>query len=298
MNELIEISNLIESSRLTEKEKQVTIEYISSIKKKYEVKKFIAKRLEENLIINTRFLDKAVNDLEKTVELLQISNRQLSSFVKIASHDLKSPLRSISSFSGLLDKILGDKLSKKEKEYFGIIEKSAKSMAALIDDLLLFTRINAEKLNVQDEDLNIMLNEVLQSLDYDIQKNNAIVERVVKPISLKCDPIKFKQLLQNLIANGIKFSSFEGSIPHIVIELNEDATHWIFKVQDNGIGISDDYRNEVFNEFKKLNGESFEGTGMGLSICKKIVNKHNGEIWVSPEVVSGTEFVFTIDKNL
>jgi len=298
LKNLDEILKWIEKSNIPNSRLEEIEEYFKEMKRECELKNFQVSRLKDNLKINTRFLNLTVHDLEHTVELLSDSNQQLNNFVKIASHDLKSPLRSISSFSALLGKMLNDKLTPKESEYFRIIETSAKSMGALIEDLLLFTRINAESLNIKEEYLDSMLNEVLQNLDFDIKKNQVVIENKTRPYLIRCDSIKFKQVLQNLIANGIKFSCFKDNIPHIVLEAEEKPAVWKFSVKDNGIGIDDIYKIEIFNEFKKLNGNDFEGTGMGLSICKKIINKHNGEIWIDEKVNHGTTFCFTIDKHL
>lgn len=299
MKDVAQILSWIENSDISKDQQKEILAFVKEISDSNDVLEFQVKRLKDNLKINTRFLNSAVEDLERTVELLKDSNQQLNNFVKIASHDLKSPLRSISSFSALLDKMLKDKLTPKESEYFNIIENSAKSMGALIEDLLLFSRINAEDLNIKDESLNDMLNEVLQNLDFDIKRNEVVIENKVKPTSIKCDSIKFKQVLQNLIANGIKFSTFDGNRPHIVLDMEEDHQAWKFSIKDNGIGVEDKYVSEIFQEFKKLNGNNFEGTGMGLSICQKIVKKHDGKIWISKNnAEKGAEFCFTIAKNL
>lgn len=298
MSSVDKIVELVGSSELSEEQKRLVLDEVETIKTELELKTFQTSRLKDNLKINTRFLNKTVEDLEKTVGLLKDSNQQLSNFVKIASHDLKSPLRSISSFSALLNKMLVGKLNEKEVDYFQIIETSAKSMSALIDDLLLFTRINAEDLNVKDEGLTQMLQEVLHNLDHDIKNNEVLIENNFKEISLNCDPIKFKQVLQNLIGNGIKFSSYDGNKPQIILNLEEDSNMWVFSIQDNGIGIDKEFRDDIFSEFKRLNGNEFEGTGMGLSIVKKIINKHQGNIWVADSHKKGTTVVFTLPKQL
>lgn len=292
------IISWLNDSDLTEEQKVIARNFLEEAKDVSDVKDFQIKRLKDNLKINTRFLNKAVEDLEKTVNLLKDSNRQLGNFVKIASHDLKSPLRSISSFSALLNKMLNGKLNEKESQYFKIIESSAKSMSALIDDLLLFTRINSEILNISEEDLMQLMGEVKNNLNYDIEANQVNLECHLKPIMFKCDPIKFKQVMQNLIANSIKFSTYEGNKPHIILEVNETDKKWCFSVKDNGIGIDEEFREVAFQEFKKLNGNAFEGTGMGLSIVKKIIDKHDGEIWIEPRSEKGTTISFTISKDL
>jgi len=298
LSELDKLLTWINASDLTAEKKAYTKEVLGKYLKEIEIKDFQIKRLKGNLTINTRFLNKTVEDLETTVSMLQDSNLQLSNFAKIASHDLKSPLRSISSFSALLKKMLKGKLNHNEEEYFQFIETGAKSMANLIDDLLIYTRINAETLTIREENVDLLISEVINSLDYDIKKSEGTIVNNIPPMLVYCDSIKLKQVFQNLISNGIKFSSKDNNKPHIILDFTEDIDKWYFSVQDNGIGIEDDYKDEIFQEFKKLNGVTFEGTGMGLSIVSKIIDKHRGDIWVDSSIGCGSKFSFTICKHL
>lgn len=296
--EIAQIVNWINASELSEEKKIFAQQHLEKYSQEAELKEFQIMRLQGNLKINTRFLNKAVEDLESTVDLLKESNSQLGNFTQIASHDLKSPLRSISSFSALLNKKLKNKLNPKEVEYLEIIESSAKAMSELIDDLLTYTRINSECLNIKEESLSNIINGVLQNLDFDIKQHDAIIENNLPRAIISCDSIKVKQVLQNLIANGIKFSSFENNKPHIVLNLKEESNRWLFSVKDNGIGVEENFKEVIFAEFKKLNGDLFDGTGMGLSIVKKIVTKHKGEIWIADSQSQGTTFQFSISKDL
>jgi signal transduction histidine kinase len=298
VTKLEQILQWLNSSDLTDEQKASIQNHFQKIQESDELKDFQIRRLRDNLKITTQFLNKTVEDQEKTVALLKESNKQLDNFVKIASHDLKSPLRSISSFSALLKRKLENRLNEKETEYFQIIESGAKSMALLIDDLLLYTRINSEELNIQEEKLVTLIKEVLANLNHDIVTNKVKIESHFTPITLHCDYIKLKQVIQNLLSNSIKFSSFEGNEPHIVISLKELETHWSFTIKDNGIGIAEEFREVAFQEFKKLNGNSYEGSGMGLSIVKKIVQKHHGDVWIEPSLDKGTSITFTIAKGL
>lgn len=298
MPELDQIITWINTSDIADDKKAIVQDYLNCLMQEGAQKDFQIKRLESNLIINTRFLNKTVEDLEKTVILLKDSNHQLNNFTRIASHDLKSPLRSISSFSALLHRSLGGKLNPKQGDYLKIIESSAKSMSELIDDLLTFTRINEESLNIKEENISSLLKSVLQSLDFDIKYNKATIENKLPCIQIHCDPIKIKQVFQNLISNSIKFSSLDNNCPHIVIDLIEEDKSWVFSVEDNGIGIENKFKEIVFHEFQKLNGDTYDGTGMGLSIVKKIVKKHEGDIWVDIDHKNGTKILFTISKHL
>lgn len=291
-----QIKDLMDSLS-SEEQISLGLEAIANLEKERKKMDFQVKRQKEIQSINMRFLDKTVNDLETSNEKLISVNSQLASFVHIASHDLLSPLRSISSFSGLLKKITNDKLNESEKEYLNIIETSAISMAKLIDDLLIFVRVNAENLNISHTDCSGIIESVLELLNFDIDESKIEISYPTCQGVINCDEVKLKQLLQNLIANAIKFSS-SSEQAKIDIKVLEEEDHWLFSVADNGIGIEKEFQDVIFEELKKLNGVTFEGTGMGLSICKKIAELHGGRIWVESELGKGSTFYFTIAKSL
>ncbi len=234
------------------------------------------------------------DELEKYIE----SNLQLENFAYIASHDLKAPLRTVSSFAYLLKKNAYQNLDDKSKKYLDIIVTSSNNMQVLINDLLQFARINTDKLHISPVKLAELFKRCRSELSESIQKVGASLSIHNMPRSIDADEIKLGQLLQNLIRNGIKFVR-PGVKPQIKIDCKDGEDEWVFSVSDNGIGIKEENKSRIFVIFEKLHSNDiYEGTGLGLTICKKVVEKHQGRIWLESEEGVGTTFYFTIKKNL
>lgn len=232
---------------------------------------------------------------DQASELIQI-NEDLRRFTSIVSHDLKTPLRSMGSFSGLLKKKIEFKLTEAEIKYLDIIEHGAISMYELIEDLLLYTKVNYENLVYGKAEVRSLVEELLILFQAEIMDKDAVIKNNIEECVLNCDRTKLKQVFSNLIQNAIKFSAVNDQSP--IIELTSDytETHYKFGISDNGIGINPNFKHKVFSEFERLNGNRFQGTGMGLSICHRIVQKHNGDIWFEDNDV-GTTFYFTIARE-
>jgi len=225
------------------------------------------------------------------------ANLQLENFAYFASHDLQTPLRGIISFTQLLKRSLKGKLAPIETEYMDFIIGSSKNMRNLVMDILSYSKVNTADINLDTIDLNSLITELCKEMGEDIKDKNAIVNLNNIPSEVKADEIKLKQLFQNLISNAIKFS-IEGKQPEVSVSCIEKEDHWLFKVSDNGIGINPEYFDKIFMIFKRLNSkEEYEGTGIGLAMVKKIVEQHQGEIWVDSVQGAGTTFSFTIKKN-
>ena len=245
-----------------------------------------AKRLAE------RELENKNKVLKKYIE----SNIQLEQFAHIASHDLKSPLRTVGSFSSLLKRRAASKLNENELEYLDMISNAAKLMWNLVDDLMVYSQVNALQMNLESKNVNSLLNEVIANLDFSIKEKNAIINISQMPQVAMVDETKIRQVFQNLIANSLKFMP-AGTTPKIKIDCKEEGNFWKFSVQDNGIGISEDYHDKIFKPYQQLHTkDKFEGTGMGLAICKKIIEKHGGTIYFESKIGEGTTFFFTILK--
>lgn len=242
--------------------------------------------------------EKLVVTQDKQTELLNkltSSNRELEQFAYIASHDLQEPLRMISSFNQLLEKRYKDKLDADAEEYIDFIVGGVQRMKDLIDDLLLFSRINTEAKKFDIVKMGDVLDNVLTDLKESVADNNAQIIHEPLPI-IKGDPSQIHQLLQNLLSNAIKF---HGKKPPIInISVKELEKEWVFGVSDNGIGISPKHQEQIFNIFKRLHTiDEYSGTGIGLAICKKIVERHGGSIWVESESDKGSTFYFNIPKR-
>ncbi len=241
------------------------------------------------------------NDLTYQNELLQNYvdlNVELEHFAAIASHDIKAPLRTISSYIGLLKKKFYDLGSLREKQHFDIIEKSSKSLHALIDNLLVFTKSRKNKINTQLLDLNIIINEVLDTLKYSISEAGAKVDLNLVDTMILADQSRLKQILQNLISNCIKFRDKERTMILTINSWRENDFYFI-SIRDNGIGIDEENLEVVLEQFKKLHSEDeYQGSGLGLSIVKNYVSLHGGDIALSRNKDFGVTTTFTLKQDI
>ncbi|MBN2441776.1 MAG: GHKL domain-containing protein, partial [Spirochaetales bacterium] len=223
------------------------------------------------------------------------SNAELEQFAFIASHDLQEPLRMISCYAQLLEKKYNDKLDKDAREFIWFIVDGAHRMQQLINELLIYSRVNK---NVKPFTLvkgQKILMDSLKNLEFKIKDTHAKVNYDPMP-EIIADASQLTQLFQNLINNAIKFTK---NVPEVNITVSENLDEWIFSVADNGIGIQNDCLESIFEIFRRLHTrEEYCGSGIGLSICKKIIERHKGRIWVESEVDKGSRFIFTISKYL
>ncbi len=234
-------------------------------------------------------------ELNEKARALEISNKELEQFAYIASHDLQEPLRMIGSFAQLIARRYKGKINTEINDYIDFIVEGVSRMQNLIEDLLLFSRVNTRKTNFQQADFKNIVEKCKSNLRYAIETNEAQITYAAMP-SLVIDELKILQLFQNLVSNAIKFRS--DVPPHIHIAAEEQENYWLFAVKDNGIGIEKEYGKKVFMIFQRLHKNTYPGTGIGLSICKRIVELHRGKIWFESEVGQGTTFFFTIHKNI
>ena len=237
--------------------------------------------------------------LDEQAEELRRSNAELEQFAYVASHDLQEPLRKVASFCQLLEKRYGDKLDERGTEYIGFAVDGAKRMQALINDLLTFSRVGRLGATHTEVDLNDSLDTALANLSTAIDEADAEIVRPQQPLpTVDGDPTLLAMLWQNLIGNAVKFRK-EGVRPRIVIDCTAQADgddhDWLLSVADNGIGIGDDFADKVFVIFQRLHGrDEYGGTGIGLAVCKKIIEHHGGSIRVDSSYTDGTRFLFTL----
>ncbi len=232
--------------------------------------------------------------IEKYANQLEISNSELRQFAHVASHDLREPLRMVSSYVTLLRRSLKEELSSDEKEYMDFIMNGTQTMNNLISDLLTLSGINFIKSN-DKVNLNNTLKMVCSNLSSQINERNVIINFPELPI-IVADETHMIQLFQNLISNAIKYNINDA--PAINIRFTQTGKKFRFIVSDNGIGIAEEFRTKIFLIFQRLHSrEEFSGTGIGLAICKKIIDQVGGKIWAEGNDRGGSDFVFTMADN-
>ena len=245
-----------------------------------------------SMITNITQRKKREKELELTMNELKRSNQELERFAYVSSHDLQEPLRMVTLYSQLLERRYKNSLDDDADDFIEYIVDNSKRMKQLIDDLLEYSRVTSQAKEFEDFDLEKILDIVLTNLSVSIAENNVKVNYKPLPIVF-ADKNQMMQVFQNLITNAIKFRGVES--PEINISAQKGQTEWTFSISDNGIGIKPEHKKQIFDVFKRLHTrEEYPGTGIGLSICQKIVKHHGGRIWVESELEKGSTFYFTI----
>lgn len=285
----------IETSFLDHNNKRVFISasYIPSFNTKREVNGVYIFEQDITLLKNNEIiLEEKNTELQSYIE----SNLQLENFAHIASHDLKAPLNSIDNFAELLSNTAYEKLSDTEKKFLDYIKKGSENMKSTIASLLNFSLATNQKAIFKTYDLNLILEELIKDISVTIHEKSAKIIIHEMPAAFYCDKHLIRQLFQNLILNAIKFSK-EGIEPIVEIHCDNLNKYWKITVKDNGIGIPTEYFEKIFVLFQRLHTQKkFEGTGIGLATCKKIVELHGGSIGVESEEGKGSRFIFTVKK--
>ncbi|MGZ7120297.1 MAG: sensor histidine kinase, partial [Methanobacterium sp.] len=232
-------------------------------------------------------------ELDVLIDELKRSNQELQQFAYVSSHDLQEPLRTIASFTQLLERRYKGQLDNDADESMGYIVDAAKRMQTLINDLLQYSRVTTKGKEFRSVDVNEVLDTVFSNLKTNIDENNAEITVDNLPIVI-ADGSQLVQLFQNLIGNAIKFKKPDEP-PKIHISAHKEDNEYLFSVSDNGIGMESQYAERIFVIFQRLHTiDEYKGTGVGLSIAKKIVERHGGRIWVESELGEGSTFYFTL----
>jgi PAS domain S-box-containing protein len=240
-------------------------------------------------------LREANAELTRKAQELVRSNSELEQFAYVASHDLQEPLRMVSSYTQLILRRYGDRLDGDAKEFMDFIVDGATRMKRLIEDLLAYSRVGTRGKELQPTDCETALKKALTNLRAAIEESHAVVTHDPLP-TVAADDVQLVQLFQNLVGNAIKFRNHEA--PRVHVSAEEQTESWIFGVKDNGIGIDPQYFDRIFMVFQCLHAKGeYPGTGIGLAICKKVLERHGGRIWVESEPGKGSKFCFALPKK-
>ena len=237
-------------------------------------------------------------DITKELEMrqsLERSNAELQQFAYLASHDLQEPLRMVISYLALLEKNYKDDLAPRAQEFIDYAVAGGARMRELINDLLEYSRVESRAKTIEIVDMRKVVESTIKLLKVPIDDNKAGIYIEAMP-TIMADGSQMQQVMQNLISNAIKFHGPER--PHVHISAKEGAKEWTFSVKDNGIGLNQEYAERIFQMFQRLHSnDQYPGTGVGLAIVKKIVERNGGRIWVESEEGKGATFFFTFPKT-
>jgi PAS domain S-box-containing protein len=236
---------------------------------------------------------RAEEKLEHYARELERSNEELQQFGYVVSHDLQAPLRRVKSYLELLEQHRGDQLDATAREYVGSALDGTEQMQEMIRALLDLSRVETRGREFAPTDTRVVLDRALKSLEQEIKESDVEVTHDPLP-TVMADEAQLNQLFQNLIDNAIKFRR-EGIPPRVCVSAEREDDEWVFSVADNGIGIDPEQADRIFQIFQRLHTEEeYPGTGIGLALCKRIVERHGGRIWVESEVGEGSTFTFTL----
>ncbi len=277
-------------------------ELVGERTKELAIKNNEVKELLEELKIRNEELEGLVEERTKSLKSsnkeLTRSNQDLEQFAYAASHDLQEPLRLIINFLSLLKKRYNDQLDATAQEYINFSVDAADRMSNLIRSLLTYSRVGQRGMEFQSIKLNTIIEAKLFDLSQVIKERNVSIEMDDLP-QIHCEKNQIGIVFYNLINNAIKFNKSTTPTVHIRVHTDAPDGFWKFSVADNGIGIAPEYQQKIFEIFRRLHSnQEYKGTGIGLSLCQKIILRHGGQIWVESEVGKGTSFYFTIDKRL
>jgi len=237
-------------------------------------------------------------ELNRIKSKLEETNLELSEFAHRASHDLREPLRSIKSFMALLEKHLGNTMDEKTAKYIRLANAGAKRLHGLITDLIAYAQVTRGDHPIEEVNMTQVVADVLHLLPGAVSETGEPYVHYENLPTVRAHAVPMQQLFQNLIGNAIKYTR-PGEVPRVNITCTESVQEWEFAVQDNGIGIDPEFRETIFLPFKRLHtDEVYDGSGLGLATCKKIVEKFGGRIWVTSQPEKSSIFHFTINKHL
>jgi len=295
MSQFDKIIALIDSDvvNLSVKEKHVYIQELKRLSKQCKVNAFLAKKYKSDFEVIQHFLDTSIKEKEEKNEQLLDINIKLERFAYTVAHDLKAPIRSIVNFSQLLKRKLSKELDESSAEFLGYIISNSKQMYNLIDDTLDFSKVSHNETKKELVDLNNIISNINELL-YSDKENEFCIDFCSLP-TVFANKAMMHKLFLNLIQNGLKYNT----TPHksIKITSSENDNYYLFSIQDNGIGMQKEYLDRIFEMYVRINKDpKYEGNGIGLAMCKKIIEIHQGTINVDSTVDVGSVFHFSLKK--
>lgn len=286
-----EINNRLAVEEILQEKNQILEQEISS-------RRAIEKAIQEqNLLLQKEIgnRQRVESALLKSNQELARSNAELEQFAYVASHDLQAPLATIASYAQLLEKRYKDQLDSQANKFIGNIVQGCTRMQSLIDDLLEYSRVGRSQKPFKPTNCNQVVEQALANLQAVIRDTKAVVSYSELPV-VTGDISQLMQLFQNLVGNAIKYR--QNAPPVVYISACKQQDSWLFSVSDNGIGIAPQHQERIFQIFQRLHTQKeYSGTGIGLAICQKIVERHGGRIWVESEPDQGSTFHFTLNEN-
>ena len=270
------------------------VELLSTVSHTYDFYERERQLIERSMDLSSSELIEANSKLEQQAQKLQRSNEELREFAFAVSHDLREPLRTIASYIQLVELRLKDHVNSETKEFMDFAVSGVKRLQHMLEGMLKYAQVEEGQKDFAKQDLNIILELALDNLQEIITNSKAEIKvEGIMPL-VKGNRSQLIQLFQQLISNSLKF--VHNTPPVILVNAECRANDYIFSVFDNGIGVQESDKRKLFSLFKRGHSGQYEGIGMGLSICKKIVENHGGAIWIGEENTSGTQIFFTLPK--
>ena len=240
---------------------------------------------------------KDIKEKEQMIEKLSDSNEELERFAYVCSHDMQEPMRMVKSFSEKIKTYLGEDLDNKAKTYLNFVIDGAERAQGLISDILTYSSLDRDTMKPEKVDIGKLLAVVKETQQVNLEERGGQITWGEDLPIVMGNKTQLYQLFQNLVNNGLKYQKPDAS-PHVHVSVQEKPKHWEFTIKDNGIGMEQRHLRKIFDVFQRLHlKEEYAGTGVGLSICKKVVERHGGQIKVTSEVGEGSAFIFTLQKS-
>jgi chemotaxis family two-component system sensor kinase Cph1 len=271
------------------------IELLDTISHTYDFYERERQLIERSMDLSSNELIEANNKLEQQAHKLRRSNEELREFAFAVSHDLREPLRTIASYIQLVELRLKDHVSSETKEFMDFAVSGVKRLQNMLEGMLKYAQVEEGQKDFAKQDLNIIVELSLENLQENIKTSKAEIKVETALPHIKGNRLQLVNLFQQLIGNSLKFNS--ETTPVVSINVEPRQNDFLFSVFDNGIGVQETDKTKLFSLFKRGHSGQYEGIGMGLSICKKIVENHSGAIWIDTETKQGTKIFFTLPKN-